>query len=177
MTLKQHPLLVYAALEAGIGLCALVVHGLLPVLNQVYFAGAEHGLGGMLSRGLFAAVVMLPATILMGASLPAIVRWIEATPVGVAWWGFLYGGNTLGAVLGCLIAGFYLLRVYDMAITTYVAVAINLVVAAVSFILSKVTPAGFGKHAGCGRDIGSRRRGALAGLPDDCSFRRDGAGR
>ena len=140
VTLKQHPLLVYAALEAGIGLCALVVHGLLPVLNQVYFAGAEHGLGGMLSRGLLAAVVMLPATILMGASLPAIVRWIEATPVGVAWWGFLYGGNTLGAVLGCLIAGFYLLRVYDMAITTYVAVAINLVVAAVSVILSKVTP-------------------------------------
>jgi spermidine synthase len=140
LTLKQHPLLVYAGLEAGIAVFALAVHLLLPFLNQVYFAGAEHGLAGMLWRGLLAAVCMLPATILMGASLPAIVRWIESTPVGVAWWGFLYGGNTLGAVLGCLVAGFYLLRVYDMAIATYVAVGINLVVAAISFVLSKVTP-------------------------------------
>jgi spermidine synthase len=94
----------------------------------------------MLSRGLLAAVCMLPATILMGASLPAIVRWIEATPAGVAWWGVLYGGNTLGAVLGCLVAGFYLLRVYDMAVTTYAAAGINLIVALISFILSRVTP-------------------------------------
>ena len=135
-----HPLLAYALLEAGIAACALLAHVLLPFLNRVYFAGAEHGLAGMLSRGLLAAICMLPATILMGASLPAIVRWIEATPAGVSWWGFLYGANTLGAVLGCLIAGFYLLRVYDMAITTYVAVAINLVIAAVSFVLSRVTP-------------------------------------
>ncbi|RDJ92928.1 hypothetical protein B4Q13_25425, partial [Lacticaseibacillus rhamnosus] len=52
------------------------------------------------ARGLLAAVCMLPATILMGASLPAIVRWIEATPGGVPLWGYLYGSNTLGAVLG-----------------------------------------------------------------------------
>ena len=136
-TVSRHPLLVYAALEAGIAVCALLVHLLLPFLNRVYFAGAEHGLAGMLSRGLLAAVCMLPATILMGASLPAIVRWVEATPEGVAWWGFLYGANTLGAVLGCLIAGFYLLRVYNMGVTTAVAAAINLVVAAISFALGK----------------------------------------
>ena len=160
LTLKQHPLLVYAALEAGIAVCALAVHVLLPFLNLVYFAGAEHGLAGMLWRGLLAAVCMLPATILMGASLPAIVRWVEATPVGVAWWGFLYGGNTLGAVLGCLVAGFYLLRVYNMAITTYVAVAINLVVAAVSFTLSKVTPPVSGDPA-VGQVVAESPHGAL----------------
>ena len=37
----------------------------------------EHGLPGMLLRGLLCAVCLLPPTILMGASLPAIVRWIE----------------------------------------------------------------------------------------------------
>ena len=26
----------------------------------------------------------------------------------------LYGANTVGAVIGCLLAGFYLLRVFDM---------------------------------------------------------------
>ena len=61
----------------------------------------------------------------MGATLPAIARWVETTPPGVSWLGFFYGGNIAGAVLGSLLAGFYLLRVYDMAIATYVAVALN----------------------------------------------------
>ena len=47
----------------------------------------------------------------------------------MSWLGFFYGGNIAGAVLGSLLAGFYLLRVYDMAIATYVAVALNVVVA------------------------------------------------
>jgi hypothetical protein len=32
-------------------------------------------------------------------------------------------------VLGCVLAGFYLLRVHDMAVATYVAVAIDVIVA------------------------------------------------
>ena len=54
----------------------------------------------------------------MGATLPAIARWIESTPQGVSWLGFFYGGNIAGAVFGCLFAGFYLLRVHDMALAT-----------------------------------------------------------
>ncbi len=77
----------------------------------------------------------------MGASLPAIVRWIKSTPRGVSWWGLLYGGNTAGAVFGCLLAGFYLLRVYNMAVATYAAVAINVAVAVVSYVLAARTPA------------------------------------
>ena len=34
---------------------------------------------------------------------------------GVSWLGFLYGANIAGAVFGCLLSGFYLLRVYDVA--------------------------------------------------------------
>jgi spermidine synthase len=77
----------------------------------------------------------------MGASLPAIVRWVESTPRGVSWWGLLYGGNTVGAVFGCLFAGFYLLRIYNTATATYVAAAINVVVAVMSFGLAARTPA------------------------------------
>ncbi|MES1258675.1 MAG: SAM-dependent methyltransferase, partial [Acidobacteriota bacterium] len=132
----QHPLKIYAALEAGIALCALLVHLGLPYLSRVYVVGAESGLPGMLLRGLLSAVCMLPRTILMGASLPAIVRWIEGTREGVAWWGFLYGANTLGAVCGCLLAGFWLLRVYNMATAIYVSMAINLGVAAISYLMA-----------------------------------------
>ncbi|MDE3217178.1 MAG: fused MFS/spermidine synthase, partial [Gemmatimonadota bacterium] len=85
------------------------------------------------------AICLLPPTLLMGATLPAIARWVETTPAGVAWLGFFYGGNTAGAVFGSLLAGFYLLRVYDMYTATYVAVAINAIVAAGGFALSTVT--------------------------------------
>ena len=139
LRLNQHPLKVYGALECGIAFFAVMVQLTLPYLNHAYIAGAQHGLPGMLLRGLLAAICMLPPTILMGGSLPAITRWIESSREGVSWWGYLYGGNTVGAVVGCLVAGFYLLRVFDMATATYVAVGINLAVAAVSFILASAT--------------------------------------
>ncbi len=137
----MHPLRIYAALEVGIGLLGIVVLYGIPLVDRVYVAGAEHGLPGMMLRGFIATVCLLPPTILMGASLPALVRWIESTPRGVSWWGLLYGGNTLGAVFGCLLAGFYLLRLYDMATATYVAAIFNFTVAGISYLLAARTPA------------------------------------
>jgi len=135
-----HPLRVYAGLEFSTGVLGLAVLWLLPLVDRVYVAAAAHGLPSMLLRGLICALSLLPPTILMGASLPAIVGWIETSPRGVAWWGLLYGGNIAGAVLGCLAAGFYFLRVFDLAVTTYVAVAINLAVAGLSLLVAKRTP-------------------------------------
>ena len=65
--------------------------------------------------------------------------WVETGPEGVSWLGFFYGGNIAGAVFGCLLAGFYLLRVYDMATATYVAVALNVTVAAIALALAAAT--------------------------------------
>lgn len=137
----QHPLKVYAAIEAGIAVCGVVALFLIPLISKVYWVGVGNGFGGMLLRGLIAAICLLLPTALMGASLPAMVRWIEATPRGASWWGLLYGANTTGAVLGCLAAGFYLLRIHNMATGTYVAAAINLAVAAVSYVMAARTPA------------------------------------
>ncbi len=138
---EKHPLRVYAALELGIGIFGLLVLILVPLVDRVYVLGAGYGLMGMLMRGLMAAVCLLPPTMLMGATLPVITRWVKATPSGVAWWGLLYGGNIVGAVFGCLLAGFYLLRLYNMATATFVAAAINLSVAAISLGLAVVAPA------------------------------------
>jgi spermidine synthase len=137
---QRHPLATYAFLENLIAIFGLLVLFEIPLINRVYIAGAEHGMPGMLLRGLVAAVCMLPSTILMGASLPAIVRWIEMTPRGVSWWGLLYGSNTAGGVLGCLVAGFYLLRIHDTTIATFAAVAVNLIVAAISSAVAARTP-------------------------------------
>ena len=137
----QHPLRIYAFLELGIAATAVLVHLVLPLVNMAYIAGAEHGMPGFLLRGFLSAICLLPPTILMGASLPAIVRWLKSTPNGVSWYGLLYGGNTAGAVFGCLLAGFYLLRIYNMSVATYAAAAINIAVALASFALAARTPA------------------------------------
>ncbi len=137
---KRHPLFVYTIIELGIGVCGFLVLIGLPLVSRVYSASVGHGLPGILLRGVVCAVFLLPPTLLMGASLPAIARWVETTPRGVSWLGFFYGGNTAGAVLGCLLAGFYLLRVHDMPMATFVAISINATVAILSSVLVNAAP-------------------------------------
>ncbi|MGA2155202.1 MAG: fused MFS/spermidine synthase [Bryobacteraceae bacterium] len=138
---KRHPLRIYAALELGIAAFAALALAGIPLAGRIYIAGAEHGMPGFLLRAGLAAICLLPPTVLMGASLPALARWVESTPRAASWWGALYAANTAGAVLGCLLAGFYLLRIYNTATATWFAVAVNLAVAAVSYAVSKRTPA------------------------------------
>ncbi len=137
---KLHPLKLYAYIEAGIAICGVLVLFLMPLFGKLYFSAEEHGMPDMVLRAFLAAVCLLPPTILMGASLPAASRWIDSTRAGASWWGLLYGGNTVGAVFGCLITGFVTLRLFNQATATFVAVAINLVVAAAAFWLSGQVP-------------------------------------
>ena len=120
-----HPLRLYAFMELGIGVIGLLLLFGMPLIGGAYTTFAGSGFTSMALRGIVAAVCLLPPTLLMGATLPAMSRWVETTPRGVSWLGFFYGGNIGGAVIGSLLAGMYLLRVYDSAVTTYVAVAIN----------------------------------------------------
>lgn len=135
----QHPLRVYALLEGLVAVFGLLVLWGMPIVGGLYFKIAVHGMTGVFLRGIICAICLLPPTILMGATLPAIARWVENTTEGVAWLGFFYGGNIAGAVFGSLLAGFYLLRVHDMAVATYVAVAIDIAVVVASLALVKVT--------------------------------------
>src|SRR5947208_4561548 len=133
---NYHPLRVYAVLELGIGVLGLAVLFGLPLIGRMYVATATQGVIGLVERGIIAALCLLPPTVLMGASLPAISRWLETTSEGVSWMGLLYAGNIAGAVFGCLLAGFYLLRVYDMATATYVAAAVNIEVAVLAYLMA-----------------------------------------
>ncbi|MEQ1728259.1 MAG: fused MFS/spermidine synthase [Vicinamibacterales bacterium] len=136
----MHPLRMYAYLELGIGAMGLLLLFGMPLVGGAYTAWAGSGGVGLAVRGLAAAVCLLPPTLLMGATLPAMARWVERSRDGVAWLGFFYGGNTAGAVLGSLLAGFYLMSVFDMSISSYVAVALNASVAGVALLLAGLAP-------------------------------------
>ncbi len=133
---SRSPLKVYAALEVGIGLLGIVVLIVLPYAGGLYAAIGGSGTGGLVLRALLAALCLLPPTILMGATLPAISREVRATPEGMSTLGILYGGNTLGAVVGCLVAGFVLLRNFDVVTATGVAVTLNFAIAAVAWFMA-----------------------------------------
>jgi len=137
-----HPLRVYAYLETGIGVFGLLILFGMPLLNTVYAAiSPGSGVVGIALRGIAAAICLLPPTLLMGATLPAISRWVESTQEGVSWLGFFYGGNIAGGVVGSLLAGFYLLRVYDLGVATFVAVLVNATVAVLALAIARSAPA------------------------------------
>lgn len=138
---SQHPLRLYAGLEFSIGVIGVLELLAIPLIGKLYSPAVGHGALALALRAVVAMLCLLPPTILMGATLPAIARWVESSPRGISWLGFFYGGNIVGAVVGSVCAGFYLLRVHDQAIATYVAASLNVVVAGVALILAQRTAA------------------------------------
>jgi spermidine synthase len=134
---RFHPLKVYAFLELGIAVLGLLILFSMPLITDIYTSLTGHGI---MARAAIAVICLILPTVLMGATLPAISRCVKGTPDGVSWMGFFYAGNTGGAVLGCLLAGFFLLRVYDMPTATYVAVAINIAVSLLALLLAAKQP-------------------------------------
>lgn len=136
-TAVRSPLRAYAAIELAIGVLGLVALAAIPLLGGAYAALAG---GGSLSLGLrlaIAALALLPATMLMGATLPVVAGWLRADAHAAAWLGSCYAANTVGGVLGCIGAGFYLLRVHDARVATLVAVALNVAIAALAGALAR----------------------------------------
>src|SRR2546426_6473774 len=99
----HHPLRVYAFMELGIGLIGLAIFFGMPLLGGLYLAWAGSGFYGMLFRGIVAGVCFLPPTLFMGATLPAVSRWVGTTPAGGSWLGFFYGGNIRRAAICGLV--------------------------------------------------------------------------
>ncbi len=139
---RRHPLRVYAVLELLIAACGVSTLWLFPVVGRVYCHFSLMGSGDLVVRSLMAMLLLLPPTAMMGATLPAVARWVQSNRTGMAWIGWLYGANTIGAMIGCLLAGMYLLRLYDVFVATYVAAAINVAVAALALQLARRETAG-----------------------------------
>ncbi len=136
----KRPLLVYAILEALIGVYALLFPAALKIAITVY-----SGFWVSMSPGptlftfvqfLILAILLLPPTVCMGATLPLLVRFASARSSNTGTVvGRLYGANTLGAVIGTGLAGFVLLPGFGMSATTKIACSANIVVALAALLL------------------------------------------
>ena len=136
------PLRAYALAEAGVGLLALGLPGVVAKFGIInawgYQAlGDNWALLTLLRFAASAAVIVLPTT-LMGATLPLLSRHFvrnagEHARVGVRV-GTLYAVNTFGAVLGTFIGGFVLLPTFGLSATNRIAAATNIALGLVVMI-------------------------------------------
>ncbi|HMJ53920.1 MAG TPA: fused MFS/spermidine synthase [Polyangiaceae bacterium] len=131
------PLRVYGLIEIGIGAFGIALPFLLPGVRAIYFGLFGHGLAGIALRGVVAALILLPPTALMGATLPAVARRYRGNRSGPSALAELYGANTLGAVLGCLWTGFYILPNWDILVATGIAAALNLLIGITALRLAR----------------------------------------
>lgn len=133
----RRPLLTYALLELGVTISALSVPFLLRLGDRAYrtyFSAHGPDTGGLLPmQVLVSAVVLLVPTMLMGGTLPILGRYVtrRADLIGRSV-GLLYALNTLGAAVGCFLAGFVLIRALGVMGTLYAAAGVNLAVAAMA---------------------------------------------
>jgi spermidine synthase len=158
---RHHPLRVYAALEIGIGAMGILLLHAMPLVERVYLYGGGIGASGILMRATVAAVCLVPPTFAMGATLPVVARWVRNDAHGRSWLGLFYAGNLGGAVAGCLLAGFVLLPLFDMAVATYVAAGLNAMVAGCAWIVGR--RAAEGREGRDGRDGRAGREGREGG--------------
>jgi spermidine synthase len=124
---------IYALLELGIGAFGVIALFGVPIIGRLYMAGPTSGLAGLVFRGAIAGLCLLPPTLLMGCTFPAAARYVGPASERVSWLGLLYSANTCGAISGCVLAGFYLLRVHDLGVATYTAASINLAMALLAY--------------------------------------------
>ncbi len=138
----NRPLRLYGLLELGIGLYGLAVPIIFSVLPKVYQPIYQelHLSFFALSvvRFLFAALVLILPTALMGATLPVLSSYYarDLSRIGFRV-GSLYSINTFGAVIGAASTGFLLIPVLGMQATTSTAAGINLILGAVALALSR----------------------------------------
>ncbi|MXW79656.1 MAG: hypothetical protein F4Z57_11885 [Gemmatimonadetes bacterium] len=139
---RGNGLRIYALLELGIGVFALIFPLLLAGLDEVYTAlyGSLQGIDGafVLVRLVLAFALLLVPTTLMGATLPTLSKAVAHRLERVGGdMGRLYAANTLGAATGCAVAAFFALEYLGVSGTTYAAAAGNLIIALIAYRWSR----------------------------------------
>lgn len=134
-------LLGYAVSEGVVGFCALLFHPAFTRILDAAYTTIIPAMGGPVGVSVFkwtlSALMILPQSILLGMTFPlmsaGILRRFPDRPGrSIA---FLYFTNSIGAALGVLLSGFFLIRWIGLPGTISLAGCINLTLAFVVWLL------------------------------------------
>lgn len=133
-----NPLFLYALLELGIGIYALsspLLFELIKILQAGFWKVFTPSFGSFnLFTFILSLIALIIPTTLMGATLPTIV-----SAAGNKRAGWLYGINTLGAVTGVILSGFFLIAYIGVNETIWLAAGINLLIGITAVYFSRIT--------------------------------------
>ena len=141
----RHPLRWFGVTELLIGATALATPAILAELQRVYVAlypSLPRALPALTAaRLVIALLVLIVPTTLMGATLPLVIKGSEARGGTLGGHlGVLYGSNAIGAIVGTIAAGLYLIPGLGIHRTFLAAAAVNVVVGLGALALSAVAP-------------------------------------
>jgi spermidine synthase len=139
----RHPLQNYAVLELAITGYAAAIPWLLasvtPLLELAWRSGADRNFVVLaLGKFLAIALLILPATTLMGATLPVLSRLATTSSRSIGGGvGALYAANTFGAVVGTIFAAFFALPAFGVRATLAATVALNALVGLIAWFAGR----------------------------------------
>ena len=136
---SPRPAALYGWLEIAIGVFGIVSPLVLSLAHSLYL-----GLGGgsvALRFGLAALVLLVPTT-LMGGTLPVLTRAFMGDDRAELkrWLARFYGLNTLGAMAGTALAGFFLIEYVGVRASLWVTAGANLALGAAAIVLARPLP-------------------------------------
>jgi len=132
---------IYGILELIIGIYALAIPVLLaafkPLYAIIYNRLFEHFMLYNVLTFIGCSVILCVPVICMGATLPVLCRFYvtKLSHLGTHA-GRLYGLNTIGAAMGALLCGFWLISIWGVMGTLIFAVLINVVIGFVCILAS-----------------------------------------
>jgi spermidine synthase len=124
---RKSGIALYAWMEFGIALTALLSLPGIAMVRQIYLAAYPHAGGSFALRFLGAAVILALPALLMGGTLPVLLAGLSrnVSELGIRA-GRFYAVNTAGAVAGTVAAGFFLIPWFGLRLTVATAVVLNL---------------------------------------------------
>jgi spermidine synthase len=136
----RSPLVWFGAVEILVGVSALATPAGLAALQHLYASALPslpQSFGALTTaRAAMSFLVLLVPTLMMGASLPLIIRssMFRGGTLGSRV-GLLYGTNTTGAIAGTLAAGLYLIPTVGIAKTFQTAALMNVSAGVIAVLL------------------------------------------
>ena len=140
------PLLIYAGAEIVIGFAAIVFHDLFIAATDFYFGQILPSVSSpTLAIGLKlagASLLILPQSILLGMTFPLMSagilrRYRDGVGSNLS---MLYFTNSIGAAIGVLASGFWLIDIFGLPGTVLTAGVLNVLLGVVVWVLARIDP-------------------------------------
>ncbi|MGA2684799.1 MAG: fused MFS/spermidine synthase [Verrucomicrobiota bacterium] len=138
----RSPVQVYGCLEIAVGVYAFLFMTFDGIVNHIFIALGTpivaHPKLLLVLNGALAAALLLGPTIMMGGTLPLLAAWLQRfyTDAGRRSARF-YSVNSLGAVLGAALAGFYLVQTFGIVATLQITAAVNVTIGVTAILLGR----------------------------------------